>query len=441
MLPIVAAAAASATMIFNQSEATAIYSSVGTTVLGSQPYFAVADGLNAPKFAEVYDGKGNIVWSFTNATGDFLVDTARHADAKDNGPVDVFVASCDSTGCVLFGRTSATDSTRWEVTFPGCNTDGGGGTYTGLQASDSGNRVAFLCHFSGGSGGGVTSRVYAVEGQSGKTSWMYDLGAKVKAGQGQVQITASGSHVLFVNEGGIPTPNSATAFVLDGAAGTLIDSIPIPFFITAAISDTGDYVVVGDDPAVHVYKMTGTNYTHAYDLSPPLAGGWIPWDVQISTGPDAAELVVIGYISGDVLTVAVGGFALESGKNTLAWKSTTNPKLQENPTIRADGEFVAVSLWGNQGDVPTVVLLRAGSPTPLFQFVTPGSMFAVDVNVLPPVGGITTVYLAAAGKATPASESPILFFSPPLFFLFSIPLPHSPHPLHPHPHILLTLTP
>jgi len=397
-----AVAAAAAQMIFNQSEAVAIYTSVGTTVVGGAPYFAVADGLNAPKFAEVYDGKGNIVWSFTNATGDFLLDTARHADAKDSGPVDVFVASCESTGCVLFGRTSATDTTRWEVSFPECSTDGGGGTYTGLQASDSGNRVAFLCHFSGGSSGGETSRVYMVNGQSGVVGWKYDLGDKVKAGQGQVQITSSGSHVLFVNEGGVPTPNSATAFVLDGASGTLIDAIPIPFFITAAISDTGDYVAVGDDPAVHVYKLTGGNYTHAYDLSPPIAGSWIPWDVQISTGPDASELVVIGYISGDVLTVAVGGFALESGKNTLAWASKTNPKLQENPTIRADGEFVAVSLWGNQGDVPTVVLLRAGSAEPLFTFISPGSMMSVDVNVLPPSSGITTVYLAAAGKAVPA---------------------------------------
>ena len=352
----------------------------------------------------MYDDKGSLVWTFTNASGDFAVDTARHADTLDNGPVDVFVASCDSSGCSLFGRTSATDTTRWEVNLPDCNTDGGGGTYTGFQASDSGNRVAFLCRFSGGAT--PTARVYLIGGQSGAVSWMYDLGDKVKAGQGQVQISASGSHVLFVNEGGVPTPNSATAFVLDGAKGKLIDAISIPFFITAAISDNGDYVAVGDDPAVHVFKLDPAvgNYTHAYDAAPPLDGQWIPWDIQISTGQDAAELLVVGYISGDVLTVAIGGFELTTGENKLAWKTQTNAKLQENPTIRADGEYVALSLWGNDGDVPTVVLLRAGSNTPLFTYTTPGSMFAVDVNVLPSSGGMTTVYLAAAGKAVPANQ-------------------------------------
>jgi hypothetical protein len=387
-------------LIFNQSEAVAVYTSVGTTVLGGKtPYFAVADGLNAPKFAEVYDGTGKLVWTFTNATGDFQVDTARHADGTDNGPVDVFVANCDTTGCVLFGRTSATDTTRWFVTLPECNTDSGGGTYTGFQASDNGKSVAFRCIIAGAT---PLVRVYVIDGQSGKVTWQKDLDKSQKAGQGQVQITASGSRVLLVNEGGVPTPNSASAFVFNGADGTLIDTIPIPFFITAAISDSGDYVVVGDEPNVHVYKFDTTkgNYTHAYDAAPPAPGSWIPWDMQISTGSDASEILVVGYISDDVLTVAIGGFAIETGKNTLAWVSKTNPKLQENPTIRADGDFVAVSLWGNDGDLPTVVLLKSGSNTPVFSYVTPGSMFAVDVNVV----GTNTVYLAAAGKAVPANE-------------------------------------
>ena len=63
-------------------------------------------------------------------------------------------------------------------------------------------------------------------------------------------------------------------------------------------------------------------------------------------------------------------------------------------------KVISVSLWGNEGDLPTVVLLQGGSNTPLFEYVTPGSMFAVDVNVV----GRNTVYLAAAGKAVPANE-------------------------------------
>jgi len=397
--------AQTATMVFNQTEAVSVYTSVGTTTLSTGPFFAVADGLNAPKFAEVYDGAGNQVWTFSNGTGDFLVDTARHVDGADAGPVDVFVASCDAAGCALFGRTSATDTTRWEVTFPGCATDGGGGTYTGLQASDSGNRVAFLCHFSA-AGAPPTTRVYLVGGQSGRVTWMHDLGAAVKAGQGQVQITATGSHVLLVNEDGVPTPNSAQAYVLDGTTGALLQTIQIPFFITAAISDSGDYVAVGDDPAVHVWKLGAAGaWAPAFDVPPPAAwgGGWIPWDMTISTGADAAEVLVVGYISGDVKTVGVAGVALATGAPRIAWKSATNPSLQENPTLRADGDYAAVALWGNDGDVPTVVLLRAGEAFPVFNYTTPGSMMAVDLNVASSAAG-DVVYLAAAGKHVPANE-------------------------------------
>ena len=76
-----------------------------------------------------------------------------------------------------------------------------------------------------------------------------------------------------------------------------------------------------------------------------------------------------------------------------------NTKLQENPTLRADGDYVGVALWGDAGELPTVVLLKANAT--LFSYATPGSMFAVDLNVVPPPapGGADTVYLAAAGKA------------------------------------------
>ncbi len=62
-----------------------------------------------------------------------------------------------------------------------------------------------------------------------------------------------------------------------------------------------------------------------------------------------------------------------------------------------------MSLWGNDGDVPTVVLLSTGSDVPLFTYITPGSMMAVDLNVVT-AGGKDVVYLAAAGKAVPANQ-------------------------------------
>jgi hypothetical protein len=341
--------AATAKLIFNQTEATATYTSVGTTTLsqGSAPFFAVATALNPPFAAYCFDGSGALTWSFSNGTGsEYLLDTARHAEGQDSGPVDVAVAVCGSPeeGCVLYGRTSATDTTRWSLPLPHCATNVEGGTYVNLQASDSGSSAAFLCRYTNPATGAASAQVYLIDMQAGTLAWVHDLGVAVKAGQGQVQVTASGSYVLFVNEGGVPTPNSATAFVLDGATGALRDSIPIPFFITAAVSDSGDWVAVGDDPAVHVWAWNASTgrYSQAYSVNPPGQADWTPWDMQISTGSDATEALVVGYISGDVRTVQVANWGLVSGVQQGAWVSTTNPKLQENPTLRTDGDYVRV---------------------------------------------------------------------------------------------------
>ena len=51
------------------------------------------------------------------------------------------------------------------------------------------------------------------------------------------------------------------------------------------------------------------------------------------------------------------------------------------------------------------MLLKKGSNSTLFEYVTPGSMMAVDINVVPGAGGGgDTVFLAAGGKHVPANE-------------------------------------
>jgi hypothetical protein len=54
---------------------------------------------------------------------------------------------------------------------------------------------------------------------------------------------------------------------------------------------------------------------------------------------------------------------------------------------------------GDRDDVPTAVLLQAGNHTPLLTYVTPGSMFGVDVVA----DGADGVYFSVAGKHTPAN--------------------------------------
>jgi len=65
-----------------------------------------------------------------------------------------------------------------------------------------------------------------------------------------------------------------------------------------------------------------------------------------------------------------------------------------------------VCLWGDADDVPTAVLLKANMSAPVFTYITPGSMFGVDV--LHDTGASTpstdVVYFTVAGKAVAANE-------------------------------------
>jgi hypothetical protein len=400
--------APTATMVFNQTEAVAVYDGVGISRHAAGSTFAVASSLNPPEFVEIYDAAGNVQWTFNVGAGTYLVDSARHLDTGASGTaVDTFAAFLGSNGgAVLYGLTSTSNTAKpnWLTTLDGCATDGGGGTYTGLQAADGGNAVAFLCHHAGAAGQNATARAYLIDGQSGAIKWDLDLGTTIQAGQGDISITSDGAYVLFVNENGVPTPNTATAYVIDGATGKVRGApggLTIPFFITAAITDSGDYVALGDEDVVHVWKWSGAAYAPHQDLAIP--NSWIPWDVVASTGTDQEELIVVGAISDNVLQVQVTAFNVSTGAMTTNWQTTPNAKLQNNPTLRADGPFIGVSLWGDAGELPTVALLKSGSSTPLFTYVTPGSMFAVDIAVDTVTATETTVLLSAAGKHVPAN--------------------------------------
>ena len=167
------------TNVFQQNEQYAIYNAVGISLHDNQQAtFAVADGRNLPFFVEVYEGTGALAWSYSLNSDSFLVDTARHAEFTVGvNAVDTFAAALDSSGSTILGFSSlGLNTPNWTLSLPGCNTEGGiGGTYVGIESSDDGSTVAFLCHYSPSD----TARVYGINGQTG-SSWMFDLGTGVK---------------------------------------------------------------------------------------------------------------------------------------------------------------------------------------------------------------------------------------------------------------------
>ena len=70
-----------------------------------------------------------------------------------------------------------------------------------------------------------------------------------------------------------------------------------------------------------------------------------------------------------------------------------------------DEEFIGVAMWGNEGELPTAVVLAAGSNAPLLSAASPGTMFGASIVVDRANSNAThaSVFFGAAGKAVHAN--------------------------------------
>jgi hypothetical protein len=121
--------------------------------------------------------------------------------------------------------------------------------------------------------------------------------------------------------------------------------------------------------------------------------------------PGSDSYVALGWISAvpSALLLRVNAFDLASGALLTDWHAPPNAQLQNNPTLRCDGEYIGLALWGNDGDAPTSVVLAAGRNVTLFSEASPGSMFSVDIAITEKSPEGTSVVVAAAGKHVPAN--------------------------------------
>ena len=382
--------ASAAASLFNLSLPTLIFSSIGVSLQGANPpVFSAAAG--STLFAIHGGGPPAWTWNAPCAPADcpLYTDAARHVEPSPTpgqDKVDVFAVTSDpATGCVAYGFSGASPAgaPAWSLALPGCSSvagEGVGGTYTALQASDSGEALAVLGY--GLDGATLTARAYLVDGQTGRLRWSYDLGTKEKVGQGDISIGRA--FVAFVNEDGPGgDPNAAHVQVLGVEDGAKRAEVLLPFFIACALSDSGDYLVVqnfthlkGSEP--WVLKWDGASYALLHRLAPPPDGTeYDLWDIAMPPGGD--DYVALGWISAipSALLLRVNAFSLSSGALLTDWHAPPNARLQNNPTLRCDGEYIGLGLWGDAGEAPTIVVLGAGRNDTLFSATSPGSMFSV----------------------------------------------------------------
>ena len=416
------AAAASSKLLWSVSDAQQIYGSAGVARNRGGATFAVGTDFGAAQYVDVVSSAGKVAFRVTPADGcsggcSLYVDQARHLGAADPGAaaVDTFVLQVGDGNCTVSGFVSsgagATGVPAWTTVVGNCDAgEGVGGAYRCFEASDDGSLVV-LSGFAKMGGDVPQARAFAFEGQSGAQRWTYDLKTEV-AGQGDIWLTEpDGAFVAFINEDGNPTPNSAQMHVLLGATGALRQEVQMPFFIAGDISDDGQYIAIQNfthlvGSEAWILQWTGTSYDLLHRLTlPPDGTEYDEWDTEITTASDGSSVAVFGWI--EALTVKrlrVNAWSCQTGALQMDWAAPPNSQFQNNPTIRTAGDYIALALWGDNGNEPTAVLMTVTSNATLFSHTSPGSMMAVDVAVDASSAAQDTVLLNVAGKNVPANE-------------------------------------
>lgn len=344
------------------------------------------------------------MWEFSasNLQSTFQVDMARHAESFGVGAIDTVAAESSfvaPSNCSVYGFKSLAGQgvPAWSWTMPNCVSSLLYDDDRYVDLSDDGSTVAFA-GFVSSAGAKQSAQLWVWDAQTGALRFNKNLGTGQGLG-GPVQVSAGGAWVAWTS--------GDSVLVLDGKTGALRATVNMGWNSQAQVSDSGDFLVFGGDDSASVLKWDATNMEYAPAFTPTFSGTWYCVSSALSSdgsGGADGELVSFAWIGPDALQARVTMFSMVTGALVTDWVSPLNAQLQTSPTVRMDGNYAGVALWGDNDDVPTAVVLNAANKT-IFTYTTPGSMFGVDIvrdgDASTPSSD--TLYFSVAGKATPAN--------------------------------------
>jgi len=373
------ARSAASKLLWSVSDANQIYGSASVARNRGGATFAVGTDFGSAQYVDVVTQAGKVAFRVApsgacSGACSLYVDQARHTGAADPGApaIDTFVLQVGDGNCTVMGFVSAgpgaTGAPAWTTAIEDCNAgEGVGGTYRCFEASDDGSMAVLSAYHKIG-GDRQRAAAYAFDGQTGKLRWDQDLKVEA-AGQGDIWLTSpDGAFVAFVNEDSVPTPNSAQMHVLLGASGKVRAEVQMPFFIAGDISDDGNYIAIQNFTHLvgsegWILKWSGSKYELVHRLKLPDDGSeYDEWDTAFTTASDGSAVAVMGWI--EALTVKrlrVNSWNAATGALLADWSAPPNSAFQNNPTIRCAGDYVAVALWGDNGNEPTCILMTVHS--------------------------------------------------------------------------------
>lgn len=266
-----------------------------------------------------------------------------------------------------------------------------------IDISDDGSTVAFAGFTTVGKA--TSAQLWVFDGQSGKLRFNKNLGSAQGVG-GPVQCSENGTWIAWTS--------GDSVVILDGVTGQTRDTIQMGWNTQAQISDSGDYVAFAGQDSAFIYQWDAANKQYKQAFNPAVTGTWYSISAAISSdgsGKAGGELVTFSWIDAEALQARATIFSMVTGSLLTDYTTPKNAQLQTSPTVRMSGNYAGLCLWGDNDDVPTAVILSAGSSTPVFTYVTKGSMFGVDIvhDTTASTPTADVLYFTVAGKSTPAN--------------------------------------
>jgi len=247
----------------------------------------------------------------------------------------------------------------------------------------------------------LTAQVHILDATSGKLLFAYSPPAGTQPAIRSCSITAHGEYVVFANGG-----NDATAYIIDVKAKKLrVDPMDLGLSLGVYISPDGNYLVAGYWQAtVYQWNTASKAYAQLWQIPGQIPEGTFLFYSAAFSSNNGDPLVSVGWTDSQAIGVRVDMARLK-GTGPPLWTYVGPLNEQDQNIVSAMSmhqNYVAVSTWGSFDEVdnpsPQILLFNDRSNSTVLSFITPGSMFAVDVLV---VG--KTVWVAAAGKHVQAN--------------------------------------
>ena len=299
-----------------------------------------------------------------------MTDMARHAEGFGTGAVDMVAAQANfvaPSNCSVYAWNSQTPSSTpaWQWNLANCDSSLLYDSDRFIDISDDGSTVAFSAFVP--SGAQSMPVLYVFDGQTGAVRFTKQLAPG--AASGPVQMSETGAWIAWTQGDSVS--------VYDGQTGALRDSIQMGWNTPAQLTDSGVYAAFSGDDSGSVYQWdsTNSNYKQIFAITPPGGGTWYSVSAAVSSdgsGSADAELAAFAYYGPGALQARVLIVSMVTGAILSDYMSPINAQLQTNPTVRMDGNYAGVCLWGDNGDVPTAIVLQAGVNAPVFNYTTPG---------------------------------------------------------------------